>query len=176
MYDRIRDIPQFPHANYRVNISWGFIDKFLENFPLINTDPDYQRGYVWSEYQKERFIEYRLRGGMSGKDIFWNQPNFNREEGKTEWHETLELVDGKQRLNAVKGFLNDEVKAFGKYLSEYPDNMMVTSGIKIDFLFNINNLTTKKEVVEWYLGMNAGGSVHTEDDLQTAYNVLKAVS
>jgi len=172
-YSCIKDIPKFPHAAYKVNMAWHYINQFLSGQPKVELNPDYQRGYVWTPEQKERYLEYRLMDGMSGRIIYWNCPNWHREQGNTVWHETLELVDGKQRLNAVFEFLDNKVKVFSKYLNEYSD-ADVMNRMRYDFEFHINNLPTKKDVVEWYLGLNNGGSAHTEEDLKIARSVLKS--
>lgn len=175
-YQSLADIPQFPHASYSVNVGWTYLDEFLKNWDYVDMDPDYQRGYVWNMAQKVAYIEYQLRGGTSGKEIYWNCPNWHRQVGSTIWHNTMELVDGKQRINAIKGFLAGEVKAFGKYLHEYGDQKRMHRLGRYDFVFRVNNLKTKKEVVEWYLGMNAGGSIHTDDDLAVAKKVLNELT
>jgi hypothetical protein len=170
-YSKFRDIPQFPHATYQVNMPWSYIEKWIAdhtNTSIVNTDlnPPYQRGYVWTEEQKERYIEFRLQGGFSGRDIFWNcpgWPNFNIKG-------TLELVDGKQRVDAVLGFLHDKVKAFGKYRSQYVDKL---DTIRHDFIFHINSLVNEEDIVRWYLGLNRGGAIHTEKDLAPALEILK---
>ena len=166
-YKTFREIPQFPHANYRVNMMWDYIEKWMSE-QNVDTNPAYQRGYVWTEEQKEKYLEYRLRGGMSGKDIYWNSKDWMR----SLTDEVIELVDGKQRLDAVLGFMNNKVKAFGKFKKEFEDKL---PAITHDFVFHINNLASKKEVVEWYLGLNRGGSIHTEADLKPAYDLLKTL-
>ena len=174
MYEKFQDIPQFPFASYRVNISWMFLQDWIKSnqestIYKFTMDPEYQRGYIWTKNQKEKYVEYRLRGGFSGKDIFWNCANWmsRREHRDTD---VLELVDGKQRVDAVLGFLNNKIKAFGKYRNEFKDQLHYTQH---DFVFHINNLETRKEVVEWYLGLNTGGSVHTPKDLKPALTLLK---
>jgi len=170
-YKTFREIPQFPFASYRVNMGWGYLEDWMRQqneYYVVELNPAYQRGYVWSEEQKERYIEYQLKGGFSGKDIFWNSPSWMR--GVTKKGEVIELVDGKQRVDAVIGFMNNKVKAFGKFKNEFEDKL---PPIKYDLIFHINNLQTQKEVVEWYLGLNRGGSIHTETDLKPAYDLLK---
>lgn len=178
MYKSFKDIPQFPFASYRINVSWDYLPVWIKSqgeskYGMIELNPPYQRGYVWTQEQKELYLEYRLRGGMSGKDIFWNCPNWMSNTRPDKTSDRLELVDGKQRIDAVLGFLDNKVKAFGKFLNEYEGKL---HGIHHDFVFHVNNLDTEKEVVEWYLGLNKGGSVHTEKDLEPAYQFLKKVS
>ena len=172
-YSSFAAIPKFPHANYRVNMAWHYIHQFISGQPLVELNPDYQRGYVWTQEQKEKYLEYRLMDGISGRIIYWNCPNWQRENGNSDYDNTLELVDGKQRLNAVFEFLDNKVKVFGKFLNEYSDADVIKR-MRYEFEFHINNLPNKKEVVEWYLGLNNGGSIHTEDDLKIARSVLQS--
>ena len=174
-YKFLGDIPQFPKANYQVNVAWSYIDQFLANNKFIDENPDYQRGYVWTECQQRQYVEYILRGGTSGRDVYWNCPNWQYQKRNTKWHNTLELVDGKQRLQAVRKFMGNHLKVFGKYLNQYAD-ATTRVRMRIDFVFHVNTLATKKEVVDWYLGMNTGGSIHTEADLKTAYDVLESLT
>lgn len=163
---KIKDIPQFPHASYTVNVSWSYLREWLQDHKVI-LDPIYQRGYVWTEFQKIAYLEYMLRGGFSGKDIFWNSPGWLRHGAGI-----LELVDGKQRIRAVSEFLDNKVKAFDHYYNEFEDKLHF---VHPDFIFHVNNLETEKEVVQWYLGLNTGGSIHTAEDLKFAQDHLKSL-
>jgi hypothetical protein len=176
-YPSIAAIPKFPRTNHTPTWTWNDIKySFFNKDILINTSPDYQRGFVWSQEQKERFIEYKLQGGLGGNILYWNYPNQDNDIGNSDWHNTIELVDGKQRLNAVLDFLDNKVMAFGKYLFQYDDYKISMKRQTYYFEFHINNLPTKKEVVKWYLGLNNGGSIHTEEDLSIAYSVLLGCS
>lgn len=167
---KFQDIEQFPFASYTVNQSWRYLQDWIDNnnkdIMKCDMNPFFQRGYVWTKEQKTAYIEYQLKGGFSGKDIFWNCPtwmNIRNDEN------IITLVDGKQRLSAVLGFLNDKVKAFGLKYSEFEGKIP----IDIDLIFHINNLKTTKEVVKWYVGFNTGGSIHTEEDLKPALDYLR---
>lgn len=166
------EIPQMPFASYVINIDWKYLRSWMADVGCeVDLNPDYQRGYVWNDFQKKAYIEYILRGGFSGKDIFWNHPAWERNDSNQPFKSyKLELVDGQQRIKTVLEFLDDKIKVFDGSVCSEMGNMRL---IKTGFLFHINNLKTKREVVEWYLAMNSGGSVHTEDDLKIAYDVLK---
>lgn len=163
--ERLRDIPRMSQANYQVDVSWTSVERHLAmfadgNVPLV-LDPPYQRGFVWTLEQQIAYLEFQIKGGMGGKDIFWNAPGWHHgEEGD------IELVDGKQRLNAVQGFIANKIPVFGRLLSEFKDQ---PDPIRHRFKFHVNDLTDPVEVVQWYLDMNTGGSIHTEKDLQPAY-------
>ncbi len=165
----IKDIPKFPNCNYKITVNWIDINnQFINSDKILELNPEYQRGYVWSQNQKQDYIEYKLKGGLGANIIYWNYPNLKNDIGTSEWYNTYELVDDKQRLNAVLEFLNDKVKVFGKYLSEFEDAKIAMKRQSYYFEFHINQLTTKKEVVEWYLGLNRGGTVHKAKDLKIA--------
>lgn len=168
---KFRDIPKFPFASYHVNVSWKYFTEWIgdknDDSLTCDMEPFYQRDYIWTTEQKIAYVEYQLKGGFSGRDIFWNCPtwmNFKKTGN------IIQLVDGKQRINAVTEFLNDKIPAFGIKYSEFEDKM---HPLDPSFIFHVNNLQTEREVVEWYVGMNTGGSIHTEKDLKPALDYLK---
>lgn len=168
---KLQDIPKFPFASYVVNVSWDFLQHWLDehdkDIMKLELDPFYQRGYVWNQEQKIAYVEYQLRGGFSGRDIFWNCPSWLNFNDKMN---IIQLVDGKQRINAALGFLNDEVPAFGLKYSEFEDEL---HPMDPNFVFHVNNLKSELDVVEWYVGINTGGSVHTKKDLKPALDYIK---
>lgn len=165
---RFRDIPQISRAEYAVDVSWEYIKRHLESLEgmfRIELDPPYQRGYVWTVKQQIAYLEYQLKGGRSGNDIFWNCSEWDTgNEG------SIQIVDGKQRMNAVQQFMEGKVPAFGHFFGEFEDK---PDPISPRFRFHVNDLPTQLEVVQWYLDMNTGGSVHTERDLLPAYAYLE---
>jgi hypothetical protein len=86
-----------------------------------------------------------------------------------DWEGEFVLVDGKQRINAVRIFLENRLKIFGYYFKEYSGRF---DSIICDFVFHINNLKDYNEVIKWYVSMNSGGSIHTEEDIKRALNCL----
>lgn len=144
---------------------------FMADGMRVELDPEYQRGYVWSEDQKERYVEHFFSSGMSGMDIYWNCPNWTH-QGETEQDDTvIEILDGKQRLNAMLGYLDDKVKCYGKYCSEIGGHPRPF----FSFTFHVLEFKTREQVVQWYLGMNNGGTVHTDDDLDVAREYMKSL-
>lgn len=166
---KFRDIPQITQARYSVDVSWDYLKDDLErydkNFGLI-LDPTYQRGYIWTEAQKVAYVEYKLRGGTSGGDIYWNCPGWM---GKEMRNHPIEIVDGKQRLSAVVDFLDNKIPAFGLYRKDYEDKL---HGLRPSFKYHVLDLKDRKELLKWYIAMNTGGSAHTMVDLQPAFDEL----
>lgn len=164
------DIEKFTGTgNYHVNVSWKYLDDTLlqwENEELIPLDlcPDFQRGHVWTLEQRIAYVEYCLRGGLSGRDIYFNcngwMGNFDG---------PFVLVDGLQRLTSVRMFLTDRLRAFGHLCSEFEDELHLMEPC---FDFYVNNLETRAEVLKWYLEMNSGGVIHSKDELDRVARLL----
>ena len=169
-YKRLCDIPPFTRwSGYEVDIPWVHLEHSLkcyeENYG-VDIDPDFQRGHVWVRAQQIAFVEHYLRGGRSSRILHWNCHDWNEFSGDY----PLVLIDGKQRLTAVLAFLQDKIPAFGRKLSEYEDKL--TWGGP-SFRFHINSLKTRTEVLQWYLELNEGGTVHTTDELKKVHALLK---
>lgn len=165
-----KDIKRFPHCSYQIDVAWTDLEMSLKRLSEgcgIDLNPVYQRGFKWNIEQKKSYLEYILKGGYSGRDIFWNSANW---QGSGEVG-VLELVDGQQRLKTVKEFLKNKIAIFdGCFYKDFTGKMRMTDA---RFKFRINSLNSKLEVVEWYLGLNTGGSIHTEEDLKPAYDFKK---
>ena len=167
---RFQDIPQYTReGNYQVNISWDYLDDWIAHNRdarsyVFDMDPDFQRGHVWTEEQQIRYVEFVLKGGKSSRVIYWNCGGWmNSFKGP------MVLVDGKQRLSAVLRFLGNELRVFGHLRNEYTDKMRMTH---VDFLMNVNDLSTRTEVLQWYLDLNTGGVVHTSDEIDRVRKLL----
>lgn len=77
------------------------LDKWTAELGL-NLDPDFQRFHVWTEKQQIDYMEFLLRGGSTGRTIYLNNPQWQR-GWKIE--DEFVLVDGKQRVQALRRFL-----------------------------------------------------------------------
>lgn len=166
---KFSDIPQFTRdGNYRVNMPFSDVERTIARWQegrQLDMDPDFQREHVWTETQQIRYLEFRFRGGKSGRDILWNSPGF-----KSGSLEPMVLVDGKQRIQALLRFLHNEIPVFGSLYSEYTDKL---HHMQHDFIFVVNDLKTRKEVLQWYIDLNAGGTPHTDDEINKVQELLK---
>ena len=160
---RFKDIPQFTNwGHYAVDVHLRYVPETLVEYREgydLDTNPDFQRAHVWDNAQRTAYVEFLLRGGRSGRDIFFNCPGFNGagETGR------MVLVDGKQRLEAVSRFFGGTLEVFGRYFGEYEDRLRQINTLR----FWVNDLETRGEVLAWYLEMNAGGTPHTPEELES---------
>lgn len=174
---RFSDIPKFTHpGRYSVDVSWPGLEAWLRQDPTtpVDMDPDFQRGHVWNQEQQRRYVEYVLRGGQSGRTVYWNHPAFeSRKSAHSDLDDRLLLVDGKQRIAAVIAFLHDEIAPFGARYSEFDneaDRRVMAN--RCTFRMNVNELQTRAEVLQWYLDINDGGVVHSPEEIARVRQLL----
>jgi hypothetical protein len=131
----------------------------------LDVNPDFQRSYVWTLEQKVRYVEFILRGGQTGRNIYTNCPGWVHGERCN-----FVLVDGKQRLDATLGFLNNEFQVFnGNYYRDYTDRLPFDAR----FRWHVNTLETREHVLQWYLDLNQGGTIHTPAELDKVKALLR---
>lgn len=164
-----KDIKKFPgDGNYKINVPWQYIEKWIqeqEDEVALDLDPDFQRCHVWTREQQQKYVEFALRGGRG-----CNELRFNCAGWMGDFRGPFVLVDGKQRLTAVRKFLNDELDIFGGVtFSQFEGRPPA----RTDFVIFINDLNTREEVLNWYLDINSAGTQHTEAELQKVKNLLE---
>ena len=174
---RFQDIPPFTRSSsYRVNVGWLHLESTIASYAAdsaqsgipFEMDPDFQRAHVWDREKQSRYVEFVLRGGKSSRDILWNCPGWQRTLGLKG---RFVLVDGKQRLEAVRAFLRGDVPAFGRLFGEFTDKL---NPFGPDFMFHVNDLDTDAEVLQWYLDVNSGGVAHTAEEIAMVRGLLEA--
>ena len=171
-----RDIPSFTSCgSYAVDypmkdlVAW--IQEEITEAGLILC-PDFQRGHVWTENQQEDYIAFLLRGGKTGRDLYFNCPSWSQPVDPGAYDDYV-CVDGLQRLTAITKFVNNELRVFGRLYGEFEGWPRMNQ----DYLrIHINNLKTKREVLTWYLEMNSGGTPHTSKELRRVSEMLEQVS
>lgn len=133
---------------------------------VLNLIQIFSGGHVWTEKQYIAFVEYLLKGGKTNL-ILLNSTDYESNNG---WYV---CVDGLQRLTAVMKFTNNEIKAFGHYYNEFTG---VLSAVRYGLNISVNNLSTRKEVLEWYIELNTGGTVHSEDEIERVKGLIQKES
>lgn len=167
-----QDIPLFPRAHYQVNVEWRYLETQItehersdvEGIAPLNMNPDFQREHVWHEHQQRAYVEYCLQGGEVGRVVTFNCKGWGRS-----FDGPYEIVDGKQRIEAVRKFMRSELKAFGQYFKDFGGVMRM---MQADFLWSVCALETREEVLQLYLNINAGGTPHTKEELDRVRALL----
>lgn len=164
------DIPKLTVSNhcYTVAVTWDYliedVNRYITKYGL-QLNPDFQRGNIWTREQQIAFVEFKLRGGSASDNILMNHKGWS-----SDYKGDMVLVDGLQRLTAVMEFLNDEIPAFGHFRNEYTDQHYLGS---LFFNFIVNTLQTRKQVLNWYVELNSGGTVHTESEINRVKQLIQ---
>lgn len=174
---KFHEIQQFIEAGgYEINMPLTSLEErvceWIENPHFgLQLNPDFQRGHVWTSAQQSDFVEFFLRGGKSGRVIYFNKPDWNENAYKGGEYKDFVIVDGLQRLTALRMFLTGKLKVFGLYIHQFEDKIG-RSYCRDNLKFNINSLQTKREVLEWYLQMNTGGTVHAPAEIEKVKQLI----
>lgn len=162
-------LQKFPQIYYSCSVSWNYLDKILKDYVCnykLEINPDFQRGHVWTEEQQIAYVEYMLRQPQSGKHIYFNHPGW-----MTSFKGDMVLVDGLQRITAAVRFMNNDLKVYGCYYSEFEGKLDSAT----EFIFNIAKLPTKKDVIQWYLDFNTGGTPHSKEEIERVKALKEAL-
>lgn len=168
----------------RLDMSFGELMNMYADSELI-IDPDFQRLFRWTEYQKTRFIESLLLG-IPIPSIFVAE----NDEGR--W----EIVDGLQRMSTIFSFFGllkgDQIingkeanywtMCDGDILKEL-ENLTIND-LPLKFQLNIKRSVCRIEVIKWdsnydmryelFSRLNTGGSPLTEQEIRNC--IFRGVS
>lgn len=178
LYGVVRPLPT---PAYTVDWHVGLLEKTLADLERdmldgngsFELEPDFQRGHVWTGAQRVAFVESLIRKTAPARLLF-NCPGWSRStDGSGDIADnTFQCIDGLQRLTAVRKFMAGEFTVFGGYsvaalkgspfdLSRYRLQMAV-------YEFN-----TRAELLQFYLDLNAGGTVHALAELERVRGLLE---
>lgn len=167
-------------GRYEIDVPLAYLERTLDDYNTekgttdnLHLNPEFQRGHVWTIAQREAYMESFLTNNSTNKTIYLNNP---------EWCDNTKNIDctgyycldGLQRLTTFIMFMHNEIKVFGHYLKEYEDYKLFTNKSRACIKININNLPTMKDMIEWYLAINSGGTPHTEQELDRVRKLLNS--
>ena len=166
---KIGDIKKLTNrGTYQVDFRLGYLSKAIQDFQQegLLLCPDFQRGHVWTPQQQTEFVEYILRGGKTSEILL------NAKGGYVGICENFVCVDGLQRLTALLLFLDDKLSIFGGHTRSQIEGIDLLLK-ELYLTFRINELSTQKEVLQWYLELNFGGTPHTQVELDRVRGLLE---
>lgn len=116
----------------------------------LDMSPEYQRGLVWEESDKVKLIDSIFSQVDIGKFVFRKLPF--KSEGPA-----YEIVDGKQRLNALLEFMSDRFAYKGKTWSQLSQNdRRYIDGYSISYA-QLDEKYTRQQILELFVRLNTGG-------------------
>lgn len=160
--------PKFiiPDGDYRIDVGWDYLEFQLENMIKYTEqtieevlNPEFQRGHAWTEEQQISYVEYILKGGKSGREVYFNCSGWDHDNNK---QHPYYCIDGLQRITAVRRFMNNEFPVFdGRYVKD-------TTGIDMlqqCFSWHVLDFQAYDQILDWYISLNETGVSHTKEEL-----------
>ena len=169
--DRLTRMPSEYHC-VPLDAIEDVLRRYEENYRL-DINPEFQRGHVWDEPRQVSYVEYLLRGGSSRRDIIFNCPYFQGTQDNGTSHHMV-LVDGLQRLTAVRKFVANELMVFGG-VSLHDFKNYEAGLIDYHLVFYVNKLKSYKDVLRWYIELNSGGVVHTDQEIERVRQLINGL-
>jgi len=138
----------------------------------------YQRDFVWRIEEKQLLIESIYKGINCGlilvREHSWNKIEKLTLQGETEVA-FKDIVDGKQRLNAIQGFINNEYPDLhGNYFDDLSDYAQYKFNNHQLFQFAVlKDNTTDDEVIYQFLKVNFSGIPQSKEHILFVENIGK---
>jgi hypothetical protein len=178
-YSVIRPLRQ---SNYRVDYHLSRVNSMVDGYQedahrmggVLDLNPDFQRGHVWSREKQIAYMENFMRGvapnGLRFNCAGWGNGNANGDINPND----MVCVDGLQRLTAMRQFMDGEFQVFGRYLAH---DLVGTDfdPKRIHFSVEIFDIKDRAELLQFYLDINRGGVVHTDEEIARVEGLLEEV-
>jgi len=134
----------------------------------VNMNPDYQRGSVWGLEDKVKLIESLFQHREIGTFVF-------RRLGMEGWKNgvSYEIVDGKQRLEAIVDFRLGKFKVYGRYYHEMNPEDLHTLRNNMFRYSVINEDVPLKKIIEMFVLLNTTGKPMDPAVIEKAKEMLK---
>lgn len=136
----------------------------------LDLDPDFQRAHVWTDAQREAFLEYLLGGGPHAREIYFACKGWS---SSLSVKPAMVIVDGKQRLESVLRFLRNELPVRGAFRKDWTGVLRFSRGGS--FRFSVADLD-REQTLRWYLALNRGGTPHTDLEIERVRALLAQVT
>ena len=129
----------------------------------LDMDPDYQRGYVWTQEDKEKLIDSIFNNVDIGKFVFIHKPI------SSEY--LYEILDGKQRVTAICEFYENRFPYKGKYFNDLcvrDQNHFENYHVSLAEIEYAN----KETILKYFLMLNTTGKTIDENHLKKVREML----
>lgn len=171
-------IKPLPAANHATDCPFRDLERMLEGYEKnwgLNLDPDFQRGHVWTAAQRIAYLEGIYRGtvGESQRTIQFNAPHWETEDHGGDLPNEIQILDGLQRLTTVRMFMAGKLRIFnGLHVDDFEGSNYSTRMAVYRLRFTIHNFAWRKDVLQWYISVNEGGSPHAPEEIDRVKALL----
>lgn len=131
----------------------------------VSDSPEYQRKYVWTLDDKNRFLESVFAGRHLGSFLFIKESHPKADV----------LFDGKQRMHTLLELVSSVLPYKGVYWHEMdPSDRQTALNRSVQFAELDAKIYSKADLLEIFLEVNAAGVPQTEEHLEHVRGLLAA--
>lgn len=140
----------------------------------------YQRDFCWSLEDKQALIDSIYNGIGCGMVLVrlhsWAELEKLVKSGEKEIS-FIDIVDGKQRMDAIRGFINNEyTDSYGNYFADLSSNAQNDFSRHQLFSFaEMTESTTDDEVLFQFLKVNHAGKPQSKEHIDYVMSLLKEI-
>lgn len=178
LYEQVRPMVRPRSAcNYRVGEIEGTLADFHKDCAKrggkFDLNPEFQRGHVWDEAKQVAYIESFLRN-VAPATFKFNCANYNDFHQKGDLNpEDMVCIDGLQRITALRRFMAGDIKAFGHDRTYFDNTPFSLHRMNYTFIMEIFVFTHKKNLLQFYIDLNSGGVVHTQEEIERVRKLME---
>ena len=170
-HERLRMVQRiFPDCRYHTNFGLADLPRFIKQYN-VNMNPDYQRDYVWNIEQKKAFVGSAIQMPFNVPVFWFNNTDMEDKDVQSE------VVDGKQRMNAILGWLDGQFEAIcpcGEIFHVNDIDEIGHRGLDLSTTMSAKFVKLKRnDILKFYLMLNSGGTVHTKEELDRIRGMIK---
>lgn len=175
LYALIRPVPK---GKYEVDVFlWqlrNYFEGHVKDGGQLELCPDFQRGHVWTEVQRSRYVEAFIRGAAPTL-LQFNCPSYGDPLANTDSDMPRDLmvcVDGLQRFTALTDFVDDKVEVFGGMrCKDFAGSPFDVKRMMVKV--RVHGFVIRADLLQFYLDINSGGTVHPEEELERVRELLQ---
>lgn len=162
-------------ADYNIHRIKDVFQNFAKEYGSFEYNPDFQRGRVWSRDKKIAFIEAIAKGVIpkSLLTITLNCPDYNDFWDGVGDLSGFCIIDGLQRVTALEEFYEGKFKIFGDRFSYHDFDSSKFSFGRVYITMRIFSFCWKRDLLEYYIAINSGGVVHSEEEINRVQKMLE---
>ncbi len=174
---RLGLLKQSNKSEFKTNKGFDIKSVNFNPFVELNGEKEYyQRPLVWTLQDKQNLIHSIYNRLSCGKIVIrnrgWNWLESRDNEDECYW---TDVVDGKQRLNTIVEFINNEFPdKNGVYYNDFSSvSKRKFTDHQLFTYQEMNDTCTDEEILEQFLLVNFAGVPQSEDHLQFVEKILK---
>lgn len=158
----------FESVTLRSSVKYFYM---LFNDDLIDLNPIYQRGYVWTEQQKNDYILNLFENKAEIRPVVIQYAIKDKND------DILEILDGKQRLSTLFDFINNKITVNSLYFKDLTnEDQEFIMNHKIDYrrIMNRSNSSNLKleTRLQLFYEINLYGTKMTDEELKEVQKLL----